>query len=256
MQAFVGDVEADRTKNGTPHVGAGVPTAPAAHGNDLITPTANPHTPVGRADPGAPRSNAHGFLQLWANSQAPPCREGACPFRQGMPRRPPTLGESATVQRIRPGFSMSASVLRGKGKPFPYNETAADSPGVAACLWRCCGRAGDAGPYNEMLRIRRRWRLVFGAAAEPDTGWTTFPTKRRFPCIDGDGECEEQDLRAFHVRLCGMDVFLTHSQARAVSHESKRTVPVDSFCPFRPKSPSKISPSPSICSCSPGADTV
>ncbi len=174
MQAFVGDVEADRTKNGTPHVGAGVPTAPAAHGNDLITPTANPHTPgrecrprrsaqqhrtkasrpanphlprpVGRADPGAPGSNAHVVPQFRANSQAPPCREGACPFRQGMPRRPPTLGESASVQRIRPGFSMSDRVLSGKGKPFPYNETAADSPGVAACLWRCCGPSGTPAP--------------------------------------------------------------------------------------------------------------
>jgi len=49
-----------------------------------------------------------------------------------MPRYPLTLGESANVQRIRPGFPVSDRVLRGKGKPFPYNEAAANSPDVAA----------------------------------------------------------------------------------------------------------------------------
>ena len=40
-----------------------------------------------------------------------------------------TCGESASVYRIRPGYPMSDRVLRGKGKPFPCNETAANLPG-------------------------------------------------------------------------------------------------------------------------------
>ena len=154
------------------------------------------------------------------------------------------------------GLAPSGRECHDARRPWANPQPCSAFARVFLCRPVCCAERASPFPTMRRLRIRRRWRLVFGAAAEPDTGWTTFPTKRRFPCIDGDGECEEQDLRAFHVRLCGMDVFLTHSQARAVSHESKRTVPVDSFCPFRPKSPSKISPSPSICSCSPGADTV
>ena len=104
---------------------------------------------VGRADPGAPgaataKTSHHlrrirfrpgrerrprrsaqqrpRFPHLWANPQPRPRWEGACPFRQGMPGCPPTLGESANVSRIRPGFPVSARVLRGKGKPFPYIE--------------------------------------------------------------------------------------------------------------------------------------
>ena len=179
------------------------PDGPAAHGNGLLPPTANPHTPgrerrprrsaqqhrtkaIRQANPHLPRrarrprraAQQHsGFPQRRANSQLPPCREGACPFRQGMPRYPTTLGESATVSRIRPGFPLSDHVLRGKGQPFPYNGTAANSPqvfGISLLLpepatgWmiflalKCCGFAGygglplvllpgrrDAAPYNE-----------------------------------------------------------------------------------------------------------
>jgi len=45
-------------------------------------------------------------------------------------------------------------VLHGKGKPFPYNEVAADSPDVADCLWRLLRDVEDAVPYNKMLRFR------------------------------------------------------------------------------------------------------
>ena len=37
-----------------------------------------------------------------------------------------------------------------------------------------------AGGRKGRLRIRRTWRLTFGAAAEPATGWTPFPTRRCF----------------------------------------------------------------------------
>ena len=88
------------------------------------------------------------------------------------------------MQRIRPGFPVSDHVLRGKGKPFPYNGKAENSPkfmGIPLLLpepatgWttfptlRYCEfaqRGGltlvllpgrrDAAPYNRRLRIRRR----------------------------------------------------------------------------------------------------
>ena len=103
-------------------------------------PPANPqHFPVGNAVPGVPRSSTEPkqavrririhpcrarrprraaqqrprFPQLRANPQH---------FPVGNVRYPPTLGEFATGQRIRPRFSASYRVLHGKGKPFPYNR--------------------------------------------------------------------------------------------------------------------------------------
>ena len=84
---------------------------------------------------------------MFGEFAAVPRREGACPFRQGKSRFPPTLGESASVQRIRPGFPVSDRVLRGKGKPFPYNETAADSPGDCWKPGVAARRAGVGAPY-------------------------------------------------------------------------------------------------------------
>ena len=183
--------------------------SPAGGGNGVRVderkgPTNPQHLLVGRADPGAPGSNAHVFPQFRANSQAPPCREGACPFRQGMPRRPPTLGESASVQRIRPGFSMSDRVLRGKGKPFPYNETAADSPGVAACLWRCCGPSGTPAPTMKCCGFAAGGDLSLVLLRDRPRAGRRSLQSAAFMCRWG--QCEEQDLRTFHVRLCGMDV--------------------------------------------------
>ncbi len=159
------------------------PDAPAAHGNGLLPPSANPHMPGRERRPRRSAQQHSPEALRWANPHSP-CRarrprraaqqhsrfpltlgefasasrrEGACPFRQGMSRHPPTLGEFARGSRICPGFPVSARVLRGKGKPFPYNETAADSPPVATCLWCCCGTGHGLGdvPYKAPLSMRR-----------------------------------------------------------------------------------------------------
>ena len=67
---------------------------------------------------------------------------------------PADLGRIRNVSRIRPGFPVSARMLRGKGKPFPYNE---------------------------MLRIRRMWCLVFGVAAGVVEDADPYKTPSPFP---------------------------------------------------------------------------
>ena len=129
------------------------------------------HFPVGNAVPGVPRSSTEPkqpvrririhpcrarrprraaqqrprFPQLRANPQH---------FPVGNVRYPPTLGEFATGQRIRPRFSASYRVLHGKGKPFPYNRRLRIRPRFMRIPLLLPGRR-DAAPYIEMLQIRR-----------------------------------------------------------------------------------------------------
>ena len=78
--------------------------------------------PVGAGVLDGPRSNSPGF------------------------RKP--LGEFANGCAFAQRCSMSRVYLRGKGKPFPYRGTAADSPGVGNGFRYCCAACRVGTPYN------------------------------------------------------------------------------------------------------------
>ena len=109
----------------------------------------------------SPGKNGFEFFRASAGSGAkvkPPCSANPQHFPIGNVRYPPTLGEFATGQRIRPRFSASHRVLHGKGKPFPYNRRLRirRTWRLSLVLLRGCR---DTAPYIEMLRICRTWRL-------------------------------------------------------------------------------------------------
>ena len=109
----------------------------------------------------SPGKNGFEFFRASAGSGAkvkPPCSANPQHFPVGNVRYPPTWGEFATGQRIRPRFSASYRVLHGKGKPFPYNRRLRMRPRFMRIPLLLPGRR-DAAPYIEMLRIRRTWCL-------------------------------------------------------------------------------------------------
>ena len=117
------------------------------------------------------------FPQLWANSQALPRREGACPFRQGMLRYPPTPGEFANVYAFARDFPCRTVCCAERASPFPtmrfcefavglwesryccgdrpragrrpLQGNVAYSPGIAVCLRCCCPARRVGAPYRE-----------------------------------------------------------------------------------------------------------
>ncbi len=104
--------------------------------------------------------------------------------------RHPPRGGSADATFPRRGKEMTAAdspdvalvfgaAARRAGVGAPYNRRLRIRRGWCLSLALLPGRR-DAAPYHQMLRIRRGWRLAFGVAAEPATGWTTFPTN---PCF-------------------------------------------------------------------------
>ena len=155
------------------------------------------HFPVWNAVPGVPRSSTEPkqpvrrigihpcrarrprraaqqrprFPQLRANPQH---------FPVGNVRYPPTLGEFATGQRIRPRFSASYRVLHGKGKPFPYNRRLRMRPRFMRIPLLLPGRR-DAAPYIEMLRIRRTWCLSLRRAG------SARPTRKSYEFVRRGG---------------------------------------------------------------------
>ena len=105
--------------------------------------------PVGRADPGAPRSNTPVFHNFGQNRKRLPGGKGLAPSGRECPDTRQPWANSQPYSAFARGFPVLGRVLRGKGKPFPYNGTVADSPDVGSCLPCCCWRAGSARPTRK-----------------------------------------------------------------------------------------------------------
>ncbi len=105
------------------------------------------HPPVGNAVLGVPRSRTAVFGQRQANPQPLPCRVGAAPHGRRADKRR-RWANSQTCCGIAQRRSMSWVLLRGKGKPFPYRGTDADSPGVCPGRGCCCAACRVGTPYN------------------------------------------------------------------------------------------------------------
>ena len=156
-------------------VGNAVPGVPAAMFNHSANPPANPHkSPCRGRRPDAPAaapcfvkrpanshpltrrarrprrpgSNVHVSTKPPANSQPPPRREGACPFRRQQPRQAPPSGESANVSRIhRRAFHVVPCAAR-KGQALSLQGNIcefAEGGGIGKVLLPAC-RVGT--PYN------------------------------------------------------------------------------------------------------------
>ena len=94
--------------------------------------------PVGNAVLGVPCRSAHVFHNFGRIRSRFPVGKGLAPSGRkcSVVRQP--WAKSQTCSAFAQGFPVSAHVLHGKGKPFPYNQ---------------------------MLRIRRTWQPVLAAAA-------------------------------------------------------------------------------------------
>ena len=135
------------------------------------------------------------FQKRSANSQPFPHREGACPFRQGLSRFPPTLGESASVQRIRPGVPCRTVCCAERASPFPTMRRLRIRRGFVGNRELLRGAPGSARPTGMRLRICRTSCENRGIAARnaedgvPYRGCANSPEVWRKPecCCRGVG---------------------------------------------------------------------
>ena len=156
-------------------VGGGVPT-PRQQRRDFLKRSANPQPPRCRARrPRRAGQELPRFPQLRANSHSFPCREGACPFRQGMPRYMPTLGEFASVQRIRPGFPHVGPCAARKGQAISLQWRLRIRRGIVENQVLLRGAPRSARPTGGGLRIRLTG--CFGSVLLRGTPGTAFPTE-------------------------------------------------------------------------------
>ena len=131
------------------------PRRPAAHGSDLLPPSANPQTPNRERRPRRSAQQHKTQAARKANPQAPHCRERACPFRAVHTPTRESPGECAIRLRIRPRLAgvgaFLAPSLQGNGCEF------AERGGLSLVLLR---NVGDDVPYGEKLRIRRTFMEI------------------------------------------------------------------------------------------------
>ena len=171
-----------------PTVGAGVPDGPAAHGNGLIPPAANPHMPGRERRPRRSTQQHRTEATRQANPHSPCRARRTFPFVQSALSHSPPAGEGVAHKGDRRGrtrrnrdvkmtetggicerfyrlqavtFSLFRHPPRGGSADatFPRwgkEKAAADSPDVGACLWRCCWGVGTPPPTIKCCGFARR----------------------------------------------------------------------------------------------------
>ena len=172
--------------------GTAFSTSPAAHGNDLVPPLANPHTSGRGRRPRRPPQQHLTEATRQANSQigtcrarrprraaqqpreqaatsgefaASDCRERACPFRaaHGPTRENP--GRMRYTFAISPKVGGQRSISCRKGQAPSLRGNGCEFVQSCGKHGRSCTERRGRRSLPGRMRIRRRWRLVFAVAA-------------------------------------------------------------------------------------------